>query len=489
MMRFSYSKIAWLLWFALVLFALMFGLGRPPFQIWDEGRILINTLEMAQSGQWMATTFEGKPEFWNTKPLLLHWLQWASASLFGWNEWGLRLPSAASALGVVLLILGISKGILGSYRYGFAAGLVLIVLPGYVGLHASRTADYDALLSLGTTGAFLSLWLAAERDSRYLLLTWFFLTLAVLTKGIAGLLIAPGLACIALLRFRAIPWLQTRWFWLGFVFFVFVILAYYLGRDSLQPGYLEAVWNNELGGRFAQTNEGHDHPWYYYLGVLVRHVGFGGGFLLLFGVVLAVKAESDRVRLAARDALIAALFLGVVLSSSQSKLDWYLVPMHPLLALAAGLGWADWLGDFKTLSYPKKTAVFVLILLFFATYGLEIVGRNNRPTSPKYRANYACSSVLAEVLAGKGEPPTAVIFGTYDAHVRIYVKLLQRQGIRIRLLKSSQVNLGDRVLCSEPEVRASLRQKFAVDSVVHPLGAVTYTILPPLNPLNFDENP
>jgi 4-amino-4-deoxy-L-arabinose transferase-like glycosyltransferase len=489
MMRFSYSKIAWLLWFALVLFALMFGLGRPPFQIWDEGRILINTLEMAQSGQWMATTFEGKPEFWNTKPLLLHWLQWASASLFGWNEWGLRLPSAASALGVVLLILGISKGILGSYRYGFAAGLVLIVLPGYVGFHASRTADYDALLSLGTTGAFLSLWLAAERDSRYLLLTWFFLTLAVLTKGIAGLLIAPGLACIALLRYRAIPWLQTRWFWLGFVFFVFVILAYYLGRDSLQPGYLEAVWNNELGGRFAQTNEGHDHPWYYYLGVLVRHVGFGGGFLLLFGVVLAVKAESDRVRLAARDALIAALFLGVVLSSSQSKLDWYLVPMHPLLALAAGLGWADWLGDFKTLSYPKKSAVFVLILLFFATYGLEIVGRNNRPTSPKYRANYACSSVLAEVLTGKGEPPTAVIFGTYDAHVRIYVKLLQRQGIRIRLLKSSQVNLGDRVLCSEPEVRASLRQKFAVDSVVHPLGAVTYTILPPLNPLNFDENP
>ena len=488
-MRFFYSKIAWLLWFALVLFALMFGLGRPPFQIWDEGRILINTLEMAQSGQWMATTFEGKPEFWNTKPLLLHWLQWASAFLFGWNEWGLRLPSAASALGVVLLILGISKGILGSYRYGFAAGLVLIVLPGYVGFHASRTADYDALLSLGTTGAFLSIWLAAERDSRYLLLTWFFLTLAVLTKGIAGLLIAPGLACIALLRYRAIPWLQTRWFWLGFVFFVFVILAYYLGRDSLQPGYLEAVWNNELGGRFAQTNEGHDHPWYYYLGVLVRHVGFGGGFLLLFGVVLAVKAESDRVRLAARDALIAALFLGVVLSSSQSKLDWYLVPMHPLLALAAGLGWADWLGDFKTLSYPKKSAVFVLILLFFATYGLEIVGRNNRPTSPKYRANYACSSVLAEVLAGKGEPPTAVIFGTYDAHVRIYVKLLQRQGIRIRLLKSSQVNLGDRVLCSEPEVRASLRQKFAVDSVVHPLGAVTYTILPPLNPLNFDENP
>jgi 4-amino-4-deoxy-L-arabinose transferase-like glycosyltransferase len=489
MMRFSYSKIAWLLWFALVLFALMFGLGRPPFQIWDEGRILINTLEMAQSGQWMATTFEGKPEFWNTKPPLLHWLQWASAFLFGWNEWGLRLPSAASALGVVLLILGISKGILGSYRYGFAAGLVLIVLPGYVGFHASRTADYDALLSLGTTGAFLSLWLAAERDSRYLLLTWFFLTLAVLTKGIAGLLIAPGLACIALLRYRAIPWLQTRWFWLGFVFFVFVILAYYLGRDSLQPGYLEAVWNNELGGRFAQTNEGHDHPWYYYLGVLVRHVGFGGGFLLLFGVVLAVKAESDRVRLAARDALIAALFLGVVLSSSQSKLDWYLVPMHPLLALAAGLGWADWLGDFKTLSYPKKSAVFVLILLFFATYGLEILGRNNRPTSPKYRANYACSSVLAEVLTGKGEPPTAVIFGTYDAHVRIYVKLLQRQGIRIRLLKSSQVNLGDRVLCSEPEVRASLRQKFAVDSVVHPLGAVTYTILPPLNPLNFDENP
>ena len=489
MMRFSYAKILGLLWFALVVFALFFGLGKPFFQIWDEGRILINTFEMAQSGQWMATTFEGNPEFWNTKPLLLHWLQWASAFLFGWNEWGLRLPSAASALGVVLLILGISKGILGSYRYGFAAGLVLIVLPGYVGFHASRTADYDALLSLGTTGAFLSLWLAAERDSRYLLLTWFFLTLAVLTKGIAGLLIAPGLACIALLRYRAIPWLQTRWFWLGFVFFVFVVLAYYLGRDSLQPGYLAAVWNNELGGRFAQTNEGHDHPWYYYLGVLVRHVGFGGGFLLLFGVVLAVKAGSDRVRLAARDALIAALFLGVVLSSSQSKLDWYLVPMHPLMALAAGLGWADWLGDVRVLGYPKRIMVLVLVLLFSATYSLEIMGRTNRPTSPEWRAKYACSEVLSQALSGQGEPPTAVLYTPYDAHVRIYVKLLQRQGHRIRLLKSSEVHHGARVLCSEPEVRASLRQKFAVDSVVHPLGAVTYTILPPLNSHNFDENP
>ena len=80
-MRFSYAKILGLLWFALVVFALFFGLGKPFFQIWDEGRILINTFEMAQSGQWMATTFEGKPEFWNTKPLLLHWLQWASAFL------------------------------------------------------------------------------------------------------------------------------------------------------------------------------------------------------------------------------------------------------------------------------------------------------------------------------------------------------------------------------------------------------------------------
>ena len=488
-MRFSYSKIAWLLWFALVVFALMFGLGRPPFQIWDEGRILINTLEMAQSGQWMATTFEGKPEFWNTKPLLLHWLQWASASLFGWNEWGLRLPSAASALAVILLTLWISRGILGSSKVGFAAGLVLIVLPGYVGFHASRSADYDALLSLGTTGAFLSLWLASERDSRYLLLVWFFLTLAVFTKGIAGLLIAPGLACVALLRYRAVPWLQTRWFWLGFIFFGAVGLTYYLGREYVQPGYLDAVWRNELGGRFAQTNEGHDHPWYYYIGVLARQTGIGGGFLLLFGVILALNSKTNRVRLAARDALIVALFLGVILSASQSKLDWYLVPMHPLLALAAGLGWVDWLGDFKTLGYPKKSAVFMLILLFFTTYGLEIADRNIRPTSPQYRANYACSSVLAEVLIGKGEPPTAVIFGSYDAHVRIYVKLLQRQGIRIRLQKSSEVNLGDRVLCSEPEVRASLRQKFAVDSVVHPLGAVTYTILPPLNSHNFDENP
>ena len=139
---------------------LFMALGTLPFQMWDEGRVLTNTLEMHQSEAWLTTTFAGEPEFWNTKPGLLHWVQIASARLFGWTEWGLRFPSALAVLLWAALAVGASRRLLGDARLGALAGLIPVVLPGYAGTHAAVAADYDALLSLWMMSAFLCFWLA-----------------------------------------------------------------------------------------------------------------------------------------------------------------------------------------------------------------------------------------------------------------------------------------------------------------------------------------
>ena len=36
-------------------------------------------------------------------------------------------------------------------------------------------------------------------------------------------------------------------------------------REKLAPGYLNAMWQNDFGGRFANGKDGHEGPWYYYI--------------------------------------------------------------------------------------------------------------------------------------------------------------------------------------------------------------------------------
>ena len=106
-------------WFglaAMLLALLLVGLGRAPLFDVDEGAFSEATREILSSADWGHTTLHGADRF--DKPIGVYWLQAASASVFGLNEWAVRLPSALakpveairSAVAVSILFIWLSPG-------------------------------------------------------------------------------------------------------------------------------------------------------------------------------------------------------------------------------------------------------------------------------------------------------------------------------------------------------------------------------------------
>ena len=72
----------------------LLGLNQALLFDVDEGAFTEATREMLLSGDWGHTTLNGLDRF--DKPIGVYWLQAISASVFGFNEFAFRLPSALS---------------------------------------------------------------------------------------------------------------------------------------------------------------------------------------------------------------------------------------------------------------------------------------------------------------------------------------------------------------------------------------------------------
>lgn len=333
----------WLLLVPVAWFGLFWRLGAQPLQTWDEARLAVNAAEMLKSHDWLVPRYRGQPDLWNTKPPLLVWLQAGSLSLFGYSEWAFRLPTALAALALTGLVAAFARRWLGGPLAGLLAGLALLSSKGFINNHVSRTGDYEALLLFFTTAQVLAgfAWLQTQR-SRYLLLLGAAVGLGVLTKSVAGLFLLPGLALTIGLRGRLVPLLRQPALWGGAVLAIAPPALWYGVREHVAPGYLHAVWANELGGRALGALEQHAFPWYWYLTSFVTQQ-----FLLWTPWVLAAAwalARRPTRRPGHRFLVLAAwsggLFLAVI-SAASTKLSWYDAPIYPLLALLLGGGLAQ----------------------------------------------------------------------------------------------------------------------------------------------------
>ncbi|HRS18061.1 MAG TPA: glycosyltransferase family 39 protein, partial [Bacteroidales bacterium] len=153
----------------------IFGhLDTLPIRIWDESRLAINSYEMLQNRDYIVTHYDGKPDMWNTKPPLLIWIQVLFMKMFGVNEFSVRLPSAIAAFLTCITILFFSVRYLTNFWFGFIAVFVLMTSHGYINIHATRTGDYDALLTLFTTLSGLLFFVYCEKQN-YKYLYLFFL--------------------------------------------------------------------------------------------------------------------------------------------------------------------------------------------------------------------------------------------------------------------------------------------------------------------------
>jgi 4-amino-4-deoxy-L-arabinose transferase-like glycosyltransferase len=356
----------------------MFVGGRtPPIALWDESRVAVNALEMHLSGHLsLITTYGFQPDLWNTKPPLLIWVMDLSMDLFGASEWAMRLPSMLAAMATLALTLSFARRATGSFWTGaLAAGLLATSLV-FFGEHGARTADYDALLCLFTTGYLYVLFFALHRCRPGWgapLLAGALIGLAVLTKSIAGLMPGVGVPLYLLLVGRWRRPLQVWWLLGAAPVALACPAAYYVLREHAAPGYLKAVLYNDLSGRYTRALDSHAGPPWYYLNDLVAYGAFGGGWLAAVAPA-GLAWTRGRARLALLYSLCVCAGLLGALSFSATKLLHYVMPVAPFLAIATAIALGRGLDTMRRARADGRLSAPTVVLAVALALGLLAVG-------------------------------------------------------------------------------------------------------------------
>jgi hypothetical protein len=221
---------------------------------------------------------------------------------------------------------------------------------------------------------------------------------------------------------------------------------------------------NEFGGRFLNTIEEHKRGFWFYFGNLFDYRFIIWVLFIPFGIIVGRKSEDDTIRKLTFFALVTVLTFILVISSSQTKLSWYSVPMYPFLALLVGIFIYH---IFSILGKKEKVKqkfmpYFFLFLIFIAPYSL-IMGKIYQQKQPEWKKDVnGVNYFLRNLLQDKIVQDNFTIFyeGTFS-HGKFYLEPLLKKGKNISLKSlDKNLNAGEVVLFSQNDVKIILEANY-----------------------------
>jgi 4-amino-4-deoxy-L-arabinose transferase-like glycosyltransferase len=458
-------------------FPLFFHLDSLPIQIYDESRLAVNAVRMADNGNFLVPYFGKEPDMWNTKPPLMIWFQVLSYKIFGISELSVRLPSAIAGLFTVLFIGFFCWKKLKRPILGLAAMGVLLTTPGYISTHVTRTGDYDSLLIL-----FMVLFLftffrfvhSEEKKERqkWIFLSAIWLSLAVLTKSIAGLFFLPAAVIYLFWNKQVLKTLKSKDIYLAAGLFLAIVLSYYGLREVYNPGYLKAVWENELGGRYFETLENNNAPFDYYFKNIWNERFKPWIFILPIGLIVGFY-EKGITRKFVFFLSIAIISYLLIISSANTKLQWYDAPVFPLLAVISALG-IEKISAFLNTRFKLNQALFLVILFawpYFSTIKTLYKISDSNPAQ-----HYG---LFMRELTDLKE--YTLVHVDYNSHIRFYQMMYNKKGDWIKEVWPSKLKAGDIAMFCEKEPKRVLKERFKYEILEESWGCILVRILEKLD--------
>jgi len=492
-------------------FPLFLHLDALPIRSFDEARPVAKAMEMIERGEVIVPYFAGEPDMWDIKPPLLIWLQSISVLSFGVNELAVRLPTALAGLGVVLFLYLFSAKYLASQWMGFFGALILISSHGFISLHVTRTGIYDGLLVFFTTlyGLFFFRFTENEKEGSFsppLFLCGLAVTGAAMTKGIAGLLLFPGLLAYAIYRRKMISILKNPAFHTTLVVFILVVGGYYLSREALNPVFLATVNEQELVGRFfGVTQKDHKRPFFTYFNEMINGRFTPWLWLVPFLGLLSMREGGKEKRLIVYLFIVAISFI-LVISISESKLPWYNAQSLPFLSLICGMGFYRLITvltqlHWRFISTNKNVTKAVLIGLItlggIGPYYQDIVQKvyfpraenTERYTIEEDSERYTVVRFL-HYLSNNNERrhelnPLYVVYHGYKPFMEFYKRYFTEKGLAMEILKSDLrketihvLNKENKpcVVTCEKESKTFLNRHFVLDTIQNEDGCHIYKV-------------
>ncbi|MGF1481861.1 MAG: ArnT family glycosyltransferase [Cyanophyceae cyanobacterium] len=339
------------------------NLGSLPLRDWDEGTVAQIAKEIWQaprgSSTWLFPTLWGEPYF--NKPPLLHNAIALCYALIGVNEWSARLPGAVLSACSVPLLYSVGRAIFVARMPAMFAALVYLTFLPVV--RQGRLAMLDgAVLCF----SLLAIWcvLRARRDLRACLGAGLAFSLIGLTKGAIVLLI--GVIAVAFLLWDTPRLFRSVYFWGGLLLGSIPVVSWYSAQwQRYQTAFIDQHFLEQSLQRVYAVVEGNSGPPWYYLGELMKY-SWPWLIFSVWGLGFAWRYRNWGW------AKLVLLWSGIYFAAvtfMPTKLPWYLLPIYPALALAAGVQLAEICRLPSYAAYPKAWRVLFQILALCCSVG------------------------------------------------------------------------------------------------------------------------
>jgi 4-amino-4-deoxy-L-arabinose transferase-like glycosyltransferase len=351
---------------AVVAFAIALDNLERPLANPDEGRYSEISREMALTGDWVTPRLDGIKYF--EKPPLQYWATAASFELLGTSEPTARLYTFLCGF-LTLLVTGYTAWRLMGAEAGLASMLALVASPYFMGLGGIITLDMG--LTLWTTTTVCAFLIAEDTRTapasrtRWLALAWAAMALAVLSKGLVGIVFAGAAVFFQALMKRDAGVIRRMGWLYGIPIFLVLAAPWFLMVARANPEFAHFFFIHEHFERFLTHEHRRVEPWWYFLPIVV--CGFlPWAFALPAALVHAWRADPLGRTRPLRVALLWSAFVIAFFSASGSKLPAYVLPVFPLLALAYGRYLAE--APPRRLALWSGLAVVLALLLAVAAW-------------------------------------------------------------------------------------------------------------------------
>ena len=326
-----------LFWIVLIGFSILwfYGLGARTLVPTDEGRYAEMAREMVATGDWITTRLNGIKYF--EKPPLQVWLNALTFELFGLGEWQARLWTGLCGL-LGIAAVGYTGRKVFDARTGLDAALVLGSSLLWVALGHINTLDMglSAMMTLSLCALLVAQRNEATNRERRLgmLICWASMALAVLSKGLIGIVL-PG-AVLVIYSAAARDWRIWLRLHLGSGLLVFFAIAtpWFALVSIKNPEFPHFFFIHEHFQRFTSKIHHRAGPLYYFIPILLLGMVPWCG-LLVQSLWQGVRKEGSGFQ-PKMVLLIWAAFIFVFFSISDSKLPSYILPIFPAIALLIG---------------------------------------------------------------------------------------------------------------------------------------------------------
>lgn len=338
-----------------------YALGARTLVPADEGRYAEMAREMAATGDWITPRLNGIKYL--EKPPLQTWMTALAFRMFGLGEWQARLWTGLCGLFGVVLTAYTGRRLF-NRRIGFHAGLVLA--SSFMWTAMGHFNALDMGLAAMMTLSLCALLLAQRNDASpgarlgWMLVCWAGMALAVLSKGLIGVVL-PGLA-LALYMLAMRDWTLWKRLHLGVGLLLFLAIAapWFILVSLENPEFPHYFFIHEHVARFTSNIHRREGAWHYFIPVLLL------GSVPWVGLLPQSlwRARHD-ARPGFRPKILLLIWTGLVFfffSVSGSKLPSYILPLFPALALLVACHLEQ--------ASPRAIAISAGLVALFSAAGL-----------------------------------------------------------------------------------------------------------------------